>query len=142
MGKIWITDEIAIDESEVQLDFVRASGPGGQNVNKVASKVQLRFNVSSGALPGEVRTRLAHFASGFITQDGTLLIEAQRYRSQEQNRQDALRRLVSLLRQAAQKPKLRKKTQPTAASRQRRLAEKRRRGQIKQLRQTGGDREF
>lgn len=142
MSKIWVTDEIGIDESEVLLDFVRASGPGGQNVNKVASKVRLRFNIYSESLPGEVRARLVQIASGQITEDGILIIEAERYRSQEQNRQDALRRLVALFRRAAQKPKLRKKTKPTAASRQRRLAEKRRRGQIKQLRQSAPDREL
>jgi ribosome-associated protein len=139
MGKIWITDQIAIDDSEVLIEFVRASGPGGQNVNKVASKAQLRFNIHSESLPGEVRSRLAHIASGQITGDGELIIEAQRYRSQEQNRQDAIRRLVAILRRAAQKPKLRKKTRPTAASQQRRLAEKRWRGQIKQMRRPAQD---
>lgn len=136
MDKIWITDQIAIDESEVLLDFVRASGPGGQNVNKIASKAQLRFDIHSESLSEEVQARLAHIAGGKITEDGILILEAQRYRSQEQNRQDALRRLVALIRRAAQKPKLRKKTRPTAASQQRRLAEKRRRAEIKKLRQS------
>ena len=142
MGKIWITDEIAIDESEIQFDFVRASGPGGQNVNKVASKAQLRFSIESESLPGDVRARLAQIASGQITESGILIIEAQRFRSQEQNRLEALQRLAALIRRAAQKPKPRKRTRPTAASQQRRLAKKRRRGQIKQMRRSAPDAEF
>ena len=142
MGKIWVTDQIAIDESEVQIDFVRASGPGGQNVNKVASKAQLRFSIESESLPGDVRARLAQIAGGQITESGILIIEAQRFRSQEQNRLEALQRLAALIRRAAQKPKPRKRTRPTAASQQRRLAEKRRRGQIKQMRRSAPDGEF
>ena len=142
MGKIIVTDEIVLDESEVLLDYVRASGPGGQNVNKVASKVQLRFNINSPSLPEELRARLAQNAGRQITEEGILIIEAQRYRSQEHNRRDAIRRLMALLRRAAQKPKLRHKTSPTFAAQQRRLAEKRLRGQIKKFRRSARDDEF
>lgn len=132
---IEITSEIILDESEVRLDFIRASGPGGQNVNKVASAVQLRFDaIHSVSLPAEVRSRLSHVARKQINSDGILIIEAKRYRSQEQNRQDALARLAILIRRAAEKPKARKKTKPTPASKLRRLEAKRRRSEIKKLR--------
>jgi ribosome-associated protein len=129
-----ITHTISIPESEIQIDFVQASGPGGQNVNKVASQAQLRFNVNSPALPDEVRLRLVKIAGKRITDDGTLIIQARRYRTQEQNRQDAIERLVILVRQATEKPKPRHKTRPTLASRQKRLESKRHRGEIKRLR--------
>ncbi len=116
------------------MDFVLASGPGGQNVNKIASRAQLRFNTNSPSLPADVRLRLLRIARNRITQEGVLLIDAHRYRTQEQNRQDAIQRLTVLLREAAQKPKTRHKTQPTLASQQRRLEYKRRRGEIKRLR--------
>ena len=109
-----------------------ASGPGGQNVNKVATQAQLRFNTAN--LPEDVRLRLAKLAAGRLTTDGILLIQARRYRTQERNRQDALDRLVALLRKAAEPPTPRKRTRPTAASRHRRLENKRRLGETKRLR--------
>jgi ribosome-associated protein len=131
-----ITDHIAIDESELQLDFVRASGPGGQNVNKVSSAVQLRYDVlRSPALPEEVRERLVKIAGSRMTNDGVLIIEANQHRTQEQNRQEALNRLAALVQQAARPPKPRHKTKPSAAARARRLDAKRRRSQTKMLRQ-------
>lgn len=131
---IQITPTITIDERDITFEFVRSSGPGGQNVNKVATAVQLRFDVAAADLPADVRQRLARLAGQRLTQDSILLIEARRFRTQEQNRQDALDRLVTLLRRAAAKPKTRRKTKPTGASRERRLAAKRRRSQIKQQR--------
>ena len=132
---IAITQSIYIPEGEIQFDFIRASGPGGQNVNKVSSAVQLRFNVkSSPSLPEEVRRRLVRLAGGRITLEGVLIIEAKRFRSQEQNRQDALDRLVALIRRAAERPKVRRPTRATLASKQRRLESKRRRSEIKKLR--------
>jgi ribosome-associated protein len=130
-----VTDAIALDEREIEESFVRASGPGGQNVNKVASAVQLRFDVRrSPSLPNEVAVRLMKLAGRRLTQDGVLVIAAQRFRSQEQNRQDALERLLALIRQAAVRPTPRRKTKPTLASKQRRLEGKTRRSQIKSLR--------
>lgn len=137
MSKIEINDQISIDESELQLEFVQASGPGGQNVNKVATAVQLRFDAaSSPSLPEEVRTRLRRLAGKRMTAEGILIVEASQHRSQERNRQEAIDRLVDLLRQAAKKPRLRRKTKPTAASRRKRLETKRRRGEIKRLRRS------
>lgn len=140
---IEITDQISIDESELQLDFIRASGPGGQNVNKVSSAVQLRFNVvNSPSLPEEVRQRLIQIAANRINKDGVLILEASRFRTQEQNRQEAINRLVELVRQAVHKPRLRKKTRPSAASIERRLKEKRRRSENKKLRRRVPDNEW
>jgi len=137
MSKIEINDQISIDESELQLEFVQASGPGGQNINKVATAVQLRFDAAnSPSLPEEVRTRLRRLAGKRMTAEGILIIEASQHRSQERNRQDAIDRLVDLLRQAAKKPRLRRKTKPTVASRRKRLETKRRRGEIKRLRRS------
>jgi ribosome-associated protein len=133
---IEITENISIREDELQIEFVQSSGPGGQNVNKVASKAQLRFDTHSASLPEEVRARLLHIARGRISEDGTLLIEARRYRTQEQNRADAIQRLVELLQKAAIVPKLRRKTRPTHASQQRRLESKRRRAEVKRQRQS------
>ncbi len=132
---IQITKDLAIDENELAFDFIRASGPGGQNVNKVSSAVQLRFDVEhSASLTEEVRSRLKRIAHKRINAEGVLIIEARQQRTQEQNRQEAVARLAGLLRTAAQKPRVRKKTNPTPESRRRRLEEKRRRAEIKRLR--------
>ena len=132
---IRVTDAIAIDEREIQEDFVRSSGPGGQNVNKVATAVQLRFDVAnSPSLPDDVRQRLVRLAGKRITERGLLIVEASRFRTQERNRKDAIDRLVNLIRKAAEKPKARRRTKPTLASRQRRLEAKRRQSQAKRLR--------
>ncbi len=134
---IRVTDTIAIDESEVSERFIRAAGPGGQNVNKVATAVQLRFDVlRSPALPEEVRARLLRLAGHRLTRAGVLVITAQRHRTQEKNREDAMSRLVGLIRQATIRPKPRRPTRPTAASRERRLTAKKRRAGVKSLRGT------
>jgi ribosome-associated protein len=130
-----ITDTLALDESELGESFVRASGPGGQNVNKVASAVQLRFDVRhSPSLPADVRQRLERLAGRRVSQDGVLVITAQRFRSQERNRQDALERLVGLIRRAATPPRPRRPTRPTIAAREQRLADKARRARLKRQR--------
>ena len=132
---IQVTDDIALDENELHLEFVRASGPGGQNVNKVSSAVQLRFNVSQSAcLPPEVKKRLIQAAGRKVKADGVLVIQARRFRSQEQNRVDAINRLVALIQKATVAPKTRRKTKPSAAARERRLKHKRQRSQVKQTR--------
>ena len=133
---IRITSNFAINESEIKEQFIRASGPGGQNVNKVASAVQLRFDVlHSPSLPEAVRRRLVHLAGRRLTGDGILVIDARRHRSQKQNRQEALDRLKSLLQEAAQPPRTRRPTKPSQASRRRRLESKRHRARIKRSRQ-------
>jgi len=130
-----VTADIGIDEDELALRFVRASGPGGQKVNKAATAVQLRFDVRrSPSLPPEVRARLLRLAGNRVNRRGVLVIDARRFRTQERNRQDAVERLVRLVRRAAEAPKPRRKTRPPAAARRRRLAEKRRRGEKKRLR--------
>ncbi len=132
---IHITRTITIDESEIKEYFVRASGPGGQDVNKVATTVQLRFDVAnSRSLPEEVRKRLISLAGNRITEDGILIIDARRFRTQGRNREDAKERLVDLIRNAAQRPKNRRKTRPTLASKIRRLEDKRRGADSKRLR--------
>jgi ribosome-associated protein len=134
---IKVTRNIAIGESEIEERFIRASGPGGQHVNRAATAVQLRFDVAhSPSLPDDVRERLTHLASGRMSEDGVLIVEAKRFRSQDRNRQDALNRLVKLIRRAARKPKTRRKTRPTRASKERRLKDKRHRSEIKRLRQS------
>ncbi|MCC6299395.1 MAG: aminoacyl-tRNA hydrolase [Anaerolineales bacterium] len=129
-----ITPSIIINESELHFDYVRASGPGGQNVNKVATAVQLRFDVRASSLAEDVKKRLLHLAGMRATSEGILLIEAKRFRTQEQNREDAIARFAALIRKAAVKPKTRKKTKPTKASKEKRLEAKKRRGEIKKLR--------
>lgn len=132
---IRVTDAISLNESEILMEFIQASGPGGQNVNKVATAARLRFDVrSSPSLPEEVRQRLTRLAGRRMTEDGILIIEASRHRTQEQNRADALERLVALVRQAAHRPRPRRSTRPTLASQQRRLEYKKQRGAVKRLR--------
>jgi ribosome-associated protein len=128
---IRVTDDIAIDERDVDERFVRASGPGGQNVNKVATAVELRFDVRASSLPADVKARLIALAGARLTGDGVLLIDSREHRSQVQNREAALARLVALLRQAAARPKKRRKTRPPAAAGAARLRSKRKRGEIK-----------
>jgi ribosome-associated protein len=132
---IRITQDISVREEELELDFVRSSGPGGQNVNKVATAVQLRFDVRrSNALREEVRQRLIRIAGKRVNKEGVLLIDARRFRTQERNRQDAVERLIQWIRRAAERPKKRIKTKPTAGSRERRLEGKRQRSETKRLR--------
>ncbi len=132
---IQVTPTIAIEESEVHEEFIRASGPGGQNVNKVATAVQLRFNVAnSPSLPDAVRRRLIALARNRINDEGVLIVEAQRFRTQAANRQDAIDRLVELIREAAEEPRVRRKTRPTLGSKKRRLETKTRRAATKRLR--------
>ena len=127
-----ITDSIAIDESELEEHFVRSSGPGGQNVNKVASAVELRFDASkSTVLDSEVRERLKRIAGSRMTADGVILIDARRFRTQAKNREDARERLAELIRSALARPKRRRKTRPSTASRERRIETKRRRSETK-----------
>jgi ribosome-associated protein len=132
---IRVTGKIAIDEREVTESFVRSSGPGGQNVNKLATAVQLRFDVRrSPSLPPDVRARLERLAGARLTREGVLVITAQRHRTQGRNRQDAIDRLIALIRRAAIPPVPRRPSKPTAASRERRLEGKKRRGGLKELR--------
>jgi ribosome-associated protein len=132
---IEITPSFSLDENELQFSFARSSGPGGQNVNKVATAAQLRFDVNRSSLPLEVKDRLRHLTANKITTDGELLIEAKRYRTQEQNREDALNRFIDLLQRAFEKPKTRRKTKPTRESKERRLQKKKQRSEIKRARQ-------
>ena len=129
---IEITPTLNLDDNEISLDFIRASGPGGQNVNKVATAVQLRFDLrNSPSLSAEVKERLSKLAGSRLTDDGILLIEAKRYRTQEQNRADAILRLTALIQKALQAPKKRRATKPTLASKTERIQAKKRRGEIK-----------
>ena len=130
-----ISPTIKINENELHFDYIRASGPGGQNVNKVATAVQLRFDVRASSLPEDVKTRLIHLAGKRATSEGILLIEAKQFRTQEKNREDALQRLVDLVRRSLVKPMPRRKTKPTKASKEERIKAKKRRGEIKRSRQ-------
>ena len=134
-----VTSRIQIDEQELQESFIRSSGPGGQNVNKVATAVQLRFDAGkSSALSDEIRTRLKRLAGRRMTDEGVIIIEARRYREQEKNRADARERLAVLIRRAIEKPKMRWKTRPTRSSIHRRVEGKKKRGSEKQLRSKPG----
>ena len=135
-----ITPTISLDESEIHLQFVRSSGPGGQNVNKVATAVQLRFDVgNSHSLPGDVRVRLIRAAGRRVTQEGVLIIEARKFRTQERNREDAMERLAELIRKAASIPKPRKETRPSRASKERRIEGKKQKSAVKKMRRAVPD---
>jgi ribosome-associated protein len=138
--RIAVTPSISLDPDEIEESFVRSSGPGGQNVNKLATAVQLRFDVRhSPSLPDDVRARLERLAGSRLTQDGVLVLMAQSYRTQERNREDALQRLLELIRTAAVRPKPRRPTRPTLASKKRRLEGKSRRSAVKGLRKPPTD---
>ncbi|MBM3565406.1 MAG: aminoacyl-tRNA hydrolase [Alphaproteobacteria bacterium] len=133
------TETITLNENEIEERFIRASGPGGQNVNKLSSAVQLRFDARhSPSLPPDVRARLEQIAGHMVTKDGVVVITAQRHRTQDMNRRDARQRLVDLIRRAAVRPKKRRATKPTKGSKQRRLEGKKARGAIKRMRGRGG----
>jgi ribosome-associated protein len=136
---IRITDTLSLDERDFEERFVRGSGPGGQNVNKVATAVELRFNIARSSLPADVKQRLTALAGNRVTGDGDLLIDSREHRTQGQNRDAARARLVALLQEAAKRPKKRRPTKPGAGSREQRLASKKRRGAIKQLRGRASD---
>jgi len=132
---IYVTPQISIDEKDIALDFIHASGPGGQHVNKVSSAVQLRFDVQqSRAISDDVQARLTRLAGRKMTDDGILIIQAKRYRTQEQNRRDAIERLAELIRKASVTPKARKKTRPTLQSKRRLMEAKKHRKRIKKMR--------
>ncbi len=134
-----ITPTLRIDESELHFEFVRASGPGGQNVNKVATSVQLKFDIrNSSALDANVKERLARLAGNRVTEEGVLMIEAKRYRTQDQNRLDAIQRLIVLIQKALEPPKVRRATRPSITARAARVDDKKKHGEIKRNRRAGG----
>jgi len=134
MATIQITPTLAIDERDVEERFVRSSGPGGQNVNKVATAVELRFDIGSSSLPEDVKRRLVALAHNRLAADGRLLIDSRAFRTQLQNREAARERLVALVRQASRRPKPRRPTKPKAAAREKRIESKKRRSAVKALR--------
>lgn len=132
---IEIAPGIRIEDRDLHFEFTRAAGPGGQNVNKVASAVQLRFDVRASSLPQAVKSRLVHLAGRRMTREGALIVEARRFRTQAQNKEDALTRLTELVRRAARPPRARRPTKPTKSAKDKRVDEKKRRGEIKRRRQ-------
>ena len=139
-ARIWVTGSLTLDPSEIEESFVRAAGPGGQHVNKTSSAVQLRFDVrNSPSLPNEVRFRLEKLAGGRLTKDGVLVLMAQEHRSQKRNREEALERLVELIREASHRPTPRVKTRVSKSAKRRRVDDKKHHGAIKSLRSKRAD---